>query len=325
MFLPYFGGPEPLLLLLLALATDLAVGDIRLIHRLLSMPAALVRSVVRALDRRLNRIQRGDRTRRWRGIILVALIGLLALASGWLIAGLCRRMAGGWLIELVLVTGALDLRGLWSRVRRVGAALRERGLDAGRQALVGLSDQQIQSLDDHGVVRTGIEALAIGMARRVSAPVLWYGLFGLPGLLSWIAVDTMAAEIGHDTLHYAQFGWAAARTAAILSGPPAVLAAVLIAAGAVFTPGAMPALALRTALSRRGDDRTVAAMAGAVGVALGGPRREGDQVRRTTWIGDGRARALPSDLDRALSLFGITGILVAGLTALGLTIAAAAS
>lgn len=329
MFLPYFGGPEPLLLLLLAMVAELAVGDIRPVRYVLTAPATVTRRVTRALDRRLNRVHRSDSVRWWRGVLALVLMSVLAVAMGWIIAGLCRRMPLGWLVELALVTGALDLRGLWSRVRRVGVTLRARGVEAGRQALVGLSDQNVFGLDEHGIVRAGIEVLAWGAVRRIGAPGLWYGLFGLPGVLLWVVVDTMAAQIGHDTPHYARFGRPTAWAAAVLTTPPGVLAALLVAAGAAFTPGARPVAALRASWPLRGLRRSavapaVTAMAAALDVSLGGPRREGDQVRMVPWIGDGRARAQPADLDRALSLYGITAIIAAGVIAVGLVAAAAA-
>ena len=68
-----------------------------------------------------------------------------------------------------------------------------------------------EALDEAGVCRAAIESLAENFADGVVAPVFWYLVAGLPGLIAYKAVNTADSMIGHKTDHYLAFGWASAR------------------------------------------------------------------------------------------------------------------
>jgi adenosylcobinamide-phosphate synthase len=127
--------------------------------------------------------------------------------------------------------------------------------------------------------------------------------------------------IGHRTPHYEQFGKAAARLDDALNYLPARLAGLIIAAAALFAPGARPLKALRAMWEDAGKHRSVnagwpeAAMAGALDLALAGPRRYPELVVNDPWIGGGRARATHHDIRRALHLYAIACLIDAGLVA----------
>lgn len=321
MLLPLPGGPETLLILLLALLVDAAVGDSRLLDRMLPTPGALAADATRWADKRLNRIDRTDGARRLRGTLLAIVLALAALAAGAAITVLARFAPWGWAIELLVVTRAIAIRKPWAGLRDVLVALDTGGVDAGRDAVAPLTDRQSWSLDLHGVVRAGAEATARDLDRRVVGPILWYVLLGLPGLLLWSAVDGMGRVIGHATPRHVHFGRTAATLVRLLGWLPARLTVVLIAAAALFVPRAAgwPALraAVRFAPAHPAGNAAwpMAAFAGALGLALGGPRREGDRTVSEPWLGDGRARAMPKDLRPALVLFHVAVIVAAALVA----------
>jgi adenosylcobinamide-phosphate synthase len=325
--IPAFEGPEPLIVLLMALALDAALGGWRPVDRLRALPLAPVRAWLRATDRRLNRIQRPEPTRRARGALVTLAVATGGLAMGWAIGIGARSLPYGWVAELWILLGAIGLRRPWNGARAVADALSARDGTAAREALATLSPKAPWTLDDHGVVRAGVEALATALHRRLVAPVFWYAVAGLPGLLLWQALEAMDAAVGAQSARHQGFGAVAARTFDALDWVPARLSAVMASAGAPFVGTAMPWPALRTAFREGGkpvgggSGWPVAAFAGALALSLGGPRREGEVLVRLPWIGDGRARAETMDLRRALMLFVaaglVTGALVGSL-ALGL-------
>jgi adenosylcobinamide-phosphate synthase len=302
-------GPEPLLVLLIALALDAGLGDWGPANRARALPAAPWRALAAEADRRLNRTHRPAATRRARGAVATALAAALALAAGLGLGALARALPYGWAIELWLLLAAVSLRGPWRWARAAGGALAARDGAAAREALGALSPRAAWELDDHGVARAAIEALARALHRRFLAPVFWYALGGLPGLLLWHSSEAMDRAFGHGTGRHRDFGAAAARLAGALDWIPARAAALAAAAAALFVATARPWPALRTALAEgskpmgEGSAWPAAAFAGALGLSLGGPRREGEVVVRAPWIGDGRARAEAADLRRALLLF----------------------
>jgi adenosylcobinamide-phosphate synthase len=297
---------HPLLLLLAALALEPFVGEA---FAKLPHPVRLIGGIVGLLDRKLNREDRSEADRRGRGILLVLFVCLLAATAGAAVTSLSRHVPFGWLPELALMISLLAQRSLFRHVRRVGEALRDRGLEAGRAEVAHIVGRDVRELDDHGVARAAIESCAENFSDAVVAPAFWYVLFGLPGMLVYKAINTMDSMIGYRSKRYLAFGWAAARLDDAVNLVPARLAALYLAVAALAVPDANPARGLRTMIEDAGKHRSPnagwpeAAMAGALGLSLAGPRRYPGVVMNDAWIGNGTALATARDVMRALSLF----------------------
>ena len=156
------------------------------------------------------------------------------------------------------------------------------------------------SLDAHGVARAAIESLAENFSDAVGAPASWYLLLGLPGLFAYKMANTLDSMIGHRTPRYRSFGWAAARVDDALVLAPAPISGLLLTAAAVFAkmaprPGAYDHVARRRQAPLAERRRPESAMAGALGLALAGPRHYPEGRVADPWLGDGTARAVPSE------------------------------
>ncbi len=241
------------------------------------------------------------------------------LALGWALRWIpdghlpYGRLPYGRLIEVLIVAGALSVRRPWNLLRATGRALEWKGVTAGREAVRPLTGRHVYSLDEHGVVRVAIEGAAQALERRVVAPALWYALLGLPGLLLWTASDGLARAIGDGGPRHDRFGLSAAWLHALMSYVPARLTALLVVLACPFVPNARTFEAVRTLFSAAPPP--AAAFAGALDLSLGGPRREGEVLIRDPWIGEGRARAVPADIRRALLVYAVACLLLAGLVA----------
>ena len=222
---PAFGGPEPLLLLLVALALDAHLGW--LAPFLPPGPATLTARLAAILDRKLNRQERGDTTRLVRGLLVVLVFVAGALATGAIIHLASQTLPHGWSLELVTLLCCLQGRGPWQQIRTVRRALDHRGLDAARIEIRTLTRRDPDALDEHGIARAAIEAAAGHLNQGVVAPAFWYILLGLPGVLLWTAVNALDRIIGQRTPRYEQFGLTAARLDDALNYLPARLAAGL--------------------------------------------------------------------------------------------------
>ncbi len=307
-----FVPPEavnPFIILLAALMLDAVVGDMRPLFRIVPHPVAALGRLIGVLDRRLNRDIRTREARRVRGAIVVVFVVGIAAGAGWLLLVLARQVTWGWLIELFVVAVLLAQRSLYDHVFAVCRGLETGGVAAGREAVRHIVGRDPQSLDAHGVARAGIESLFENFSDGVVAPAFWYVLLGLPGILAYKAVNTLDSMIGHRTPRYLAFGEAAARLDTAANFVPARLAAVIIAIAAAVVPNGNPAAAFRTMFRDARKHRSVnagwpeAAAAGALGLALAGPRQYDGNVVHDPWIGDGRARATPADMRQALYLF----------------------
>jgi adenosylcobinamide-phosphate synthase len=320
-------GFDRLLLLVGGLAVDGFFGDMPAIFRHISHPIVLAGRAVAYFDRKLNREIRSEASRRERGIItVIALVGSTA-ALGWAIEEVCRGTVLGSLVECVLIAVLVAQRSLYEHVAAVVTALDRAGLTGGRAAVRHIVGRDPASLDTHGVARAAIESLAENFNDGVVAPVFWYLLLGLPGLFAYKMTNTLDSMIGHRTPQYRSFGWAAARFDDVLNAAPAPLSGLLLAAAAVFAKTSRPGHALRIMLrdGRKHHSPNAgwpeSAMAGALGLALAGPRRYPEGLVADPWLGDGRARAATSDIIRALHLYRLA-CLIEGALLLGVWLAA---
>ncbi|MGH7034045.1 MAG: adenosylcobinamide-phosphate synthase CbiB [Stellaceae bacterium] len=302
-------APDPFLVLLLALITDLAFGDMERVFRLLPHPVAMAGDAIGFFDKRLNRTGRSDRARRLRGMITVLVLVCGAAALGWAATGYLRIVHFGWGIEALLVAVLLAQRSLFEHVAAVARGLQSGGLEDGRRAVAKIVGRDPESLDEHGVARAAIESLFENFSDGVVAPALWYLLLGLPGIFAFKTASTLDSMIGHRSPKYLQFGWAAARLDDILNWIPARLSALVICAAAAAIPETRAGHGFRVMLKDARKHRSPnagwpeAAAAGALGLALGGPRSYGGAAAPEPWLGDGRARATIADIAAALKLY----------------------
>ncbi|TWB41695.1 cobalamin biosynthesis protein CobD/CbiB [Nitrospirillum pindoramense] len=296
---------ESLLLLALALALNAFIAGFPAVDRWLMTPQGQLAQAVRWADKRLNRIERLDSVRLARGALLVLVltggVGLAALVLT--IAAVHLRVA--WLLSLLLVTRALVFGRLLVTMRTLLAAAPAADEDALRQAVAPLTHKPVWSMDRHAVLRAGMEALVGQASRGLVAPLFWFALFDLPGLMMWVTVEAVAATVGHTSPRYAAFGRPARRALGVMDWVPARLTVLFLAAGCLIVPGSRPALAL-AALRTHHIQGTAAlplhAVARALNLALAGPRKEGEIVVYEDWLGTGRARVDTSDLRAVVAL-----------------------
>ena len=213
-------------------------------------------------------------------------------------------MAGLGLIASVFIAQ----QSLYRHVSRVRSAFTTGGLVAARAAVAMIVGRDPESLDEGGVARAAIESCAENFSDGVVAPVFWLALLGLPGLLVYKAINTADSMIGHRTSRHRDFGWAAARLDDMLNLLPARLAGLLIVLAAPVARGSL-AVSLKTMWRDARKHRSPnagwpeSAMAGALGVALAGPRRYGAAVVDDPFLNsEARKNAVPDDIGRALKI-----------------------
>lgn len=304
------------LLALLAMLADLAWGYPDAVYRRIGHPVTWIGAGITGLERRLNR--GGGGRRRLCGGITVAV-----LVAGSLLAGLGVERLGG-AVAAVLAGTLIAQRSLGRHVADVAAALEDGGVIAGRVAVARIVGRDPESLDEAGIARAAIESLAENFSDGIVAPVFWLWAGGLPGGIAYKAINTADSMIGHRTERYRDFGWAAARLDDLVNLPASRLTALLLIGAAWLLPGASPGAAWRAVRRDARAHRSPnagwpeAAMAGALGFALAGPRQYGGTMVADAVMGAGGRRTLgAADVRTALRLYRIAdGLLLALLAGL---------
>ncbi|CCV07601.1 Cobalamin biosynthesis protein cobD [Mesorhizobium metallidurans STM 2683] len=299
------------LIAFLSLIIEFALGYPDWLFRRIGHPVTWFGRLISFLDRRLNHDTDSDALRRRRGVhallVIVLVPAVIALVLEIL---LWQVLPSGLLVVAILATSLLSQKSLAEHVEAVADALDNGGLAVGRVAVSHIVGRDPETLDRAGVCRAAIESLAENFSDGIVAPAFWIGVGGLPGGAAYKAANTADSMIGHRTPRHEAFGRAAARFDDLINLPASRLTALLIVLAALFVKGADAKNAWRTVRRDAKKHRSPnagwpeVAMAGALGLALAGPRSYGGVVVEDAFMGDGgRREAESADIRQALKLY----------------------
>jgi len=305
-----------ILLALLALLLEAALGYPQWLVDRVGHPVIWIGRLISAMDRGWNQAARSFAARRAAGVAALLVLVLVSGGVGFGLQVALLAIPFGLLALALLSSSLLAQRSLHDHVARVATALEQGGLDAGREAVSHIVGRDPLSLDEAGVARAAIESLAENFSDGVVAPAFWMAVAGLPGAAIYKAVNTADSMIGHRTARHEAFGWASARCDDVLNLPASRLTGFAIIAAAALLPG-LDARAAWRALRRDARHHRSpnagwpeAAMAGALGLALAGPRHYGGVLVEDALMGDGRREATAADIRAALRLYRTTDALL---------------
>src|ERR1700733_6780450 len=271
-------------LALLAMMIELCAGYPQALLRTIGHPVTWIGRLIAALDRLLNRDKAAADRRRYAGILAILLLVAIVGSITFVVEHELLRFPFGLIAVAVIASTLIAQRSLHHHVADVASAL-EQG----------------------DVARAAIESLAENFSDAVVAPVLWMAIAGLPGATLYKAINTADSMIGHRTPRHEAFGWAAAKLDDLVNLPASRLSALLLVAAAALNRNAAAAwrAVVRDAARHRSPNAGYpeAAMAGALGLSLAGPRVYGGVTIDDATMGDGRRDATAADIRRALALY----------------------
>lgn len=312
-----YGATDPIFLLLTALAIEAYVGDLLARLPRVPHPRALLARLTGALERRLNRPQRSRRDLVLRGALVSLALTAAAAALGAALSALTRSVPYVWIAELLVLVALVGQRSAGREGARTAGALESGDLEAAR----GHLDRLAGDLLDPAAVarwpapRLGLAAV-VGLGERfagsVVAPVFWYVLLGLPGVLGQQALRTVSRVVatgnrpgggGYNRGGEGDFAFFAVRLDLALTWVPDKLAGLYLAAAAAFVPTTDVLGALRRL--PRGHWWSIAALGGALRLA----------ARRDATPSPAAAPGA-RQVGRALGLFTVACLINAGLLGL---------
>ena len=320
-------------LALIGLAVEAVVGYPRWLFRAIGHPVSWIGRLIAWCDKAWNRPTDTAARRRMAGIAALGLCLAVSTAASLALVCLAQRLLPETiaLIALgILASAFIAQRSLEEHVAAVAHALETGTLDDARHAVAQIVGRDTAGLDAHAVSRAAIESLSENFSDGVVAPVFWLVVGGLPGAALYKTINTADSMIGHKSERHLAFGWAAARLDDLVNLPASRLAALWIGAAASLLPGASARGALsavrRDAPRHRSPNAgwPEAAMAGALGLRLAGPRTYGGETVDDHWMGRDRPEATAADIRRALRVYRLACIIqAAGVALIALALAGA--
>ncbi|MDG4820334.1 cobalamin biosynthesis protein [Asanoa sp. WMMD1127] len=288
---------------------DAWLGDPRRFH-----PVAGFGTLAQRLERGLYRDDR--RAGAAYTLVAVGAPAALGVAAALATRG---RPAARFLVTAAATWTVLGGRTLRAEGRLMARHLRRGDVPAARRRLNHLCGRDPARLDEAELARATVESVAENTSDAVVAPLWWGAVAGVPGLLAYRAANTLDAMVGHRSPRYARFGTPAARLDDLLNLAPARLTALLTVAAAPRVRGRR-AEALRVWRRDRNDHpspnagQCESAMAGALGVRLGGRNVYFGRSETRPYLGDG-PRPDFRHVGRAARLSGTVGLAAAALAA----------
>jgi adenosylcobinamide-phosphate synthase len=288
--------------ILTAFLLDLLLGD----PRWLPHPVRCIGAFALALENPLRRIVLNPRVA---GIVTVlVVVGGTGMSAGSLLylAGKLHPAAGDAVAVLLLYT-SFACRDLIRHSHRVYAALRNNNLSEARRYVAMMVGRDTHRLDESGVIRAGVESVAENIVDGITAPLFFAALFGPVGALAYKAVSTLDSTFGYKDVRYLRFGWAAARLDDAVNYVPARLTVPLISIASAFLgffPGRAIRICVRDGRAHASPNAGLseAAVAGALGVQLGGVNHYGGEPVATPYLGDATRPLRRRDLLRVNAL-----------------------
>lgn len=281
--------------LILAFIVDLAIGD----PRWLPHPVRLMGRAILRAERVLRRIFKTPTAERFAGIILVIIIVGSSLSITIFLIQLIQTFVSNIIILLssilivLLTSSTIAIRELMNSARDVINTIQGGNLEAARAKLSMIVGRDTQSLSENEVIKATIETLAENLSDGVVAPLFYLVIGGLPLAIAYKAINTLDSMVGYKNEKYIHFGWASARLDDFVNYIPARLTGILIVTSflVIFRSLTIANHSLKTMLRDGGNHPSPnsgvpeAAMAGGLGIRLGGPATYSGIIVRKPYIG----------------------------------------
>ena len=303
------------LVLVAAILADAAIGDPNVLYRRVPHPVVLIGQLINFCESQLRRtVEAGRLVTLIAGgltvIVTVSIAVCIAVALEHAIVQITAHSSAVVGLAIAAAAGSTLLagRGLHDHVHRVALAL-DLGINQARARVSEIVGRDPESLDEAGIARAAIESAAENFVDGFVAPAFWFAVLGLPGIAAYKAINTLDSMIGHRNPRYEYFGKCAAHLDDLATLIPARMGGLCLALAASLVTGA----SIGKSLSVMGNSAHLhrspnagwseAAMAGALGFALAGPRMYGGERVQDAWMGHGRTNLGAREVHRALQLY----------------------
>ncbi len=286
----------------LALGIDALIGWPARVYARIGHPVTWIGALITTIETRWNR--GGVASRRARGAACTFVVVGAATLPALAVQAAQPDGFVGLALGAILAWPLIAARSLHDHVIAVARPLAAGDLEGARHAVSMIVGRDPTRLDTAGVARAGLESLAENASDGIVAPLFWGAIFGLPGIAAYKAINTLDSMIGHRNARYEDFGKVSARLDDLVNLIPARLTGLAFALVA-----SRPGAALRAMWRDAGKHRSPnagwpeAAMAGALGIRLSGPRAYGDTVSPEPWVNAASPDPVPQDMARGLALY----------------------
>ena len=301
-------------IILAAFLLDLLVGD----PRWFPHPVRIIGVLIESAEKILRRVVRTSRAEKTAGVLLVIIIVLPVyfLSIVALSAALSMSVVFGIVFAVLMAYTTLSTRGLADAARAVLSRLDRGDIIGARRELAMIVGRDTDTLDEKEIIRAVVETVAENASDGVVAPFFYLAIGGPALAMAYKAVNTLDSMVGYTNKSYQNFGWAAAKLDDLANYIPARITAGLLSLSAWLILGSGRAAWKTTVRDGRSHPSPnsgypEAAMAGALGVRLGGESAYAGTVHKKPYIGDDCRHPDKKDIAKSVRLLYCCALLAA--------------
>ncbi len=296
-----------------AFGLDLLMGD----PLWLPHPVRLIGKGIVVLETLLRRWFVSRLGEKFAGCLLWATLVLLSFGTTYLIIAIGTWMhpALGMFLILYFSYTCLATKSLGDAARGVSDALSSASLPLAQKRLSQIVSRETEDLSEKAVIRATLETVAENTSDGIVAPLFYLALGGPALAMAYKAVNTLDSMVGYRSPQYRDFGWASAKCDDWANYLPARITGFLmcVAASLHFRRG-IQALKIMRRDGHLHDSPNAglseAAMAGGLGIQLGGPNTYKGILKEKPWLGDAEQKPTIKHIEDSIRLMRSTAMLM---------------
>ncbi|MCX7708623.1 MAG: adenosylcobinamide-phosphate synthase CbiB [Clostridia bacterium] len=311
--------------ILIAYILDLLLGD----PYWLPHPVSFIGSMIQKTEKVLRKFIQGSKSENKArqefiaGILLMVIVVFASFGLVYLILYLARLLhpIAFHALNIYFIYSAIASKCLAVEAKKVLYALKKDGLAEARKKLAMLVGRQTENLSEEEVVRGTVETVAENTVDGIISPLFFVfigSIFGIgaPFAYAFKAISTLDSMVGYMNERYLYFGRASAKTDDAANYLPARLSGIIIPLAAKLS-GKSFLQSFRTMRRDRRNHKSPncaypeAAVAGALGVRLGGANVYFGQVVEKPTIGDPLKNLEPKDIEDTIKIMYVASFLAA--------------
>lgn len=209
-------------IVLIALLLDVTFGDVKTRYH----PTAWIGRLIAWYTRLLKPLA----NQRLAGVILVCLAVLVPIITLGLFDYTTSLFSNNFytgvviiFVSAILLKTTFAIRGMHKHAMLVLSALKNNDLKTSRNSLAMIVKRDTSTLDSQHILSGVLESISENIVDGITAPLFYFGLFGLPGAFTYRCINTLDSMIGYNNKLFAKFGWFAAKCDGILNYIPSRL------------------------------------------------------------------------------------------------------
>ncbi len=309
--------PFPPAIIIFAYILDLVLGDPeRLPH-----PVRWMGAVITSLEGALRKHARTPSMEKFLGVVLAVVTVAVSYGVTLTLLYFSYRFSKVlfFILSTYFVWTAISIKSLKKEAKDVVSALSGSGVEKGRARLSRIVGRDTLDLSEEGVLKAVVESVSENTSDGIVAPLFYLALGGPALMTAYKAINTLDSMVGYKNKRYMNFGWFSAKLDDFANFIPARITSFLIVCS-VFILGYNWRGSLKILVRDRRNHSSPnsgfpeAAVAGALGVRLGGTMSYSGVLCEKPFIGDNFSKIDAATVVSATKITGFTAFIMVGLT-----------